>query len=71
LWPALEHRAHSLGLSWLAVSREARDPELAVLRRLTNAREYNTTLYGVEWSDGPRWPDGWDSRFLRPEVALL
>ncbi|HWP70163.1 MAG TPA: hypothetical protein VNM36_03640, partial [Gemmatimonadaceae bacterium] len=71
LWPALKARAAEMGLSWLSISRDARDPELAVLRRLTRAREYHTTLYEVEWRDGPRWPDAWDHRPFRPEVGLL
>jgi hypothetical protein len=71
LWPVLGARAVEMGLSWLSISRDARDPELAVLRRLTRAREYHTTLYEVEWRDGPRWPDAWDHRPFRPEVGLL
>ena len=71
LWPVLGARAAEMGLSWLSISRDARDPELAVLRRLTRAREYYTTLYDVEWRDGPRWPDAWDLRPVRPEVGLL
>jgi hypothetical protein len=71
LWPVLNARAAEMGLSWLSISRDARDPELAVLRRLTRAREYHTTLYEVQWRDGPRWPDAWDNRPFRPEVGLL
>jgi radical SAM superfamily enzyme YgiQ (UPF0313 family) len=73
-WPALWWRVHAraqqLGLSWLTIARDARDPELARLRPLLRAREYHTTLYDV------RWPthgggDGWDARVVAPEVGLL
>lgn len=70
LWPALQSRAHAKGLAWLAIARDARDPELPVLRALTRAREYHTTLYDV--SLGGRSPaSAWDGRLVRPEVALL
>ena len=70
LWPALQARAHAKRLAWLAIARDARDPELAVLRALTHAREYHTTLYDVAL--GGRAPaTAWDSRLVRPEVGLL
>jgi len=71
LWQLVRHRAAAAGLSWLCLSRDARDPELAILRRLMKGQEYRTTLYEVSWRDGPRWPDPWDARFFRPEVSLL
>jgi hypothetical protein len=71
LWVLLQERARAMGLTWLTVARDARDPELPVLRRLTRAREYHTTLYEVSWRDGPRFSDPWDSRCCHPEVSLL
>jgi hypothetical protein len=71
LWQLVRQRAAAAGLSWLTLSRDARDPELTILRRLMKGHEYRTMLYEVTWRDGPRWPDPWDSRFFRPEVALL
>jgi hypothetical protein len=71
LWPLLAARGARLGLDWLSLSRDSLDPELPVLRRLTGAREYRTTIYAVTWPGGPSWPDEWDGRLLRPEAALL
>ena len=74
-WPALwnlaRQRAAAAGLQWVCLSRDARDPELRILRRLMKGREYRTTLYEVTWPGGPRWPDPWDERLFRPEVGLL
>lgn len=70
LWPALQARAHAKGLAWLAIARDARDPELAVLRALTHAREYHTTLYDVALG-GQSPATAWDSRLVRPEVGFL
>ncbi|MCC6930451.1 MAG: hypothetical protein IT359_15805 [Gemmatimonadaceae bacterium] len=70
LWPALQACARARGIAWLTVARDARDPELPVLRALTRAREYHTTLYDVAL--GRRSPAAaWDSRLVRPEVGLL
>jgi len=71
LWHELQARASQRGLSWLAIARDARDPELAILRRLTRGREYRTALYEVTWAGAERWPDPWDGRVFRPEVGLL
>jgi len=71
LWRALQARAATLGLSWLAVAFDTRDPQLAALRRLLRAREYRTTLYEVTWGGGPSPTDAWDDRLFRPEVGLL
>lgn len=71
LWHALQHRAAVRGLSWLAIARDARDPELDVLRRLTRGREYRTTLYEVTWSGAARMPDVTPDHVFRPEVGLL
>ena len=71
LWPLLAARGARLGLDWLSLSRDARDPGLPILRRLTAAREYRTTVYAVGWPGGPSWPDDWDGRLLRPEAGLL
>jgi hypothetical protein len=71
LWRLVRHRAAAAGLSWLCLSRDARDPGLAILRRLMKGQEYRTTLYEVTWREGPRWSDPWDARFFRPEVSLL
>ena len=71
LWPLLAQRARASGLSWLSVARQAGDPELGVLRRLAGVREYRTSLYAVDWRDGPRWADGWGPHSFRPEVSLL
>jgi hypothetical protein len=71
LWRLVRQRAASVGLEWIIVSRDARDPELPILRRLMRGREYRTTLYEVSWSGGPRWSDPWDDRLFRPEVGLL
>lgn len=71
LWRLVQRRAAVAGLQWITVARDARDPELPVLRRLMRAREYRTTLYEVIWRDGPRSSDPWDSRCFRPEVSLL
>ena len=71
LWRVVRQRAAALGLSWLTLSRDSRDPELSVLRRLMKGQEYRTTLYEVSWPGGPRWSDSWDDRLFCPEVALL
>jgi hypothetical protein len=60
-----------MGLSWLTVAREVDDPELAELRRVAGVQEYRTSLYAVDWRDGPRWLDDWEPRPFRPEVSLL
>jgi hypothetical protein len=71
LWHALQARAAAAGLAWLAVTRDANDPQLPALRHLLQAREYRTTLYEVAWRDRPSWPEAWDDRPFRPEVGLL
>jgi hypothetical protein len=71
LWSQLQRRAAARGLSWLTISRDARDPELPRLRTLMRAREYRTTLYDVAWAGSVGWPGPWDGRLFRPEVALL
>lgn len=71
LWPRLQCLASARGLSWVAIARDARDPDLAILRRLTRGREYRTTLYEVTWSGAERWPDSMDRHVFRPEVGLL
>jgi hypothetical protein len=71
LWPALQQLASVRGLSWLAIARDARDPELAVLRRLTRGRAYRTTLYEVAWAGMARWSNPAGGQLFRPEVGLL
>jgi len=71
LWHGLQARAVAAGVSWLAVTRDANDPQLDALRRLLRPREYRTTLYEVSWPDRPSWPGAWDARPFRPEVGLL
>ena len=71
LWRLVRQRAAAAGLQWLCLSRDTRDPELAILRRLMKGQEYRTTLYEVTWPRGMQWPDPWDDRLFRPEVALL
>jgi hypothetical protein len=71
LWPELERRATARGLSWLVIARDARDPELSTLRRLTRGREYRTTLYEVVWPGGEPWPEPGEGALFRPEVGLL
>lgn len=70
LWPALAARARSKGLAWLTVSRDARDPELAALRKITRGREYHTLLYDVAFR-GRHSSAPWDDLLVRPEVGLL
>ncbi len=74
-WPgllrALKAGAARRRLDWMVLSRDARDPELATLRKLTRAREYHTRLYEVRWGELPNWTGEWGERFLRPEAALL
>jgi len=71
LWKLVRQRAAAAGVQWVCLSRDARDPELPILRRLMRGQEYRTTLYEVTWPGGARWPDPWDDRLFRPEVALL
>jgi hypothetical protein len=71
LWRALQHKAGTMGLSWLLLSRDARDPHLPRLRRLLQAREYRTTVYDVVWAGRPGWSEDWDRRVFRPEAGLL
>lgn len=70
LWPLLQARAAASGLSWITLARDARDPELAVLRRIARAREYGTTLYDIALNPDVT-PASYDRRWFRPEVALL
>jgi hypothetical protein len=71
LWRELEALASARGLSWLTIARDATDPELSVLRRLTRGREYRTTLYEVAWSAADQWPSLKADQVFRPEVGLL
>ena len=71
LWRLVQRRAAAAGLDWITIARDARDPELPVLRRLLHAREYHTTLYEVVWRDGSRPENSWNARYFRPEVSLL
>jgi len=68
LWPLVAHAAARRRMAWVAIARDARDPELEVLRPLLRAREYHTTLYDVALA--PAVPP-WDGRLVRPEVGLL
>ncbi len=71
LWSALQRRARASALAWLTVARDAGDPQLAALQRLTRARTYSTTLYDVAWRDRRSWRDAWDARGFAPEAGLL
>jgi hypothetical protein len=71
LWGALHGHALMSGLSWLSLACDVRDPHLPLLRALTRAREYHTTLYEVTWKDWPAPVGAWDARLFRPEVGLL
>jgi hypothetical protein len=71
LWALLERRARMLSIDWLTLTLDARVPELDVLRRLTRARRYATTLYDVTWRDRPAWDDAWDGSRFAPEAGLL
>ena len=71
LWRELETLASARGLSWLTIARDATDPELIVLRRLTRGREYRTTLYEVAWGESDHWPSFGGGQVFRPEVGLL
>jgi hypothetical protein len=69
LWREVQARAAERGVEWLTISRDARDPELPVLRRLARGREYRTILYDVTWAGGRKAT--WDQGLFRPEVGLL
>jgi hypothetical protein len=75
LWPELLRdlrvEAAHLGLDWLVLSRDTRDPELPKLRKATGAREYHTRLYEVRWGAVSIWTGEWGERLLRPEGGLL
>lgn len=71
LWQELNQSASASGLLWLAVVRDVRDPDLALLRRTLAAREYRTTLFDVALSGRPHGDADWDGRLFRPEVGLL
>ena len=71
LWNALRAKAVQLGLDWIALARDASDPELPMLRRPLGGREYRTQLYDVRWADMPSWSAAWDAKPFRPEVGLL
>jgi hypothetical protein len=75
LWPELLRdlrvEAAHLGLDWLVLSRDTRDPELPTLRQGTGAREYHTRLYEVRWGAVSIWTGEWGERLLRPEGGLL
>lgn len=71
LWALLQRRARASALDWLVLTRDARDPQLSALERMTRARRYETTLYDVSWRDRPSWGDGWDGRTFAPEAGLL
>ena len=66
----LRATAIARGLDWLVIGRDARDPELEILRRRARVREYHTRLYDVRWPHLPARPP-WDRSPFRPEVALL
>ena len=68
---ALRADAAARGIDWLAIARDARDPQLDALRRLLSAREYHTRLYDVRWPDMYDWPDPWNASPFRPEIGLL
>lgn len=72
-WPALWQALRDLAadVSWLTVARDARDPELAMLRRLLKPREYRTTLFEVAIGTATPVRENWDGRLFRPEVGLL
>lgn len=74
-WPplvrALLSNAAERRLAWVTLARDARDPELPVLRTLLRAREYRTRLYQVRWTGDPGESDATPAALVRPEVALL
>jgi len=71
LWEALRASAQKRGMGWLAIARDARDPQLTALRRIVRGREYHTRLYEVSWNNAAAWTDPWDGRCFGPEVSLL
>ena len=71
LWKQLRAVAAAAGIQWLLLARDARDPELSRLKAMLCPRVYQTRLYDVAWSDGPRFADAWDGRLFTPEVGLL
>lgn len=71
LLPRLRDRAAARGLSWIALTLDRRDPAVGLLRRLTRARRYPTTLYEVSFPGIPGFRSPWDSRLMGPEAGLL
>lgn len=65
----LRARAGALGLAFLTLGFDARDPRLAPVRRYFRGHEYRSRLYAVGWNDLPALC--LDDGLCAPEVALL
>lgn len=65
----LRQHARALGLDFLTLGFDARDPRLTIVRRAFRCREYHSRLYSVNWDDMPAV--ALDDRLCSPEVALL
>ncbi len=67
----LRQQAHTLGIDYLTLGFDARDPRLQQLRKAFHPREYLSRIYIVHWEDGAALAKQIDDRLLAPEIATL
>ena len=68
----LHDPAQRLGVDYLTLGFDVRDPRLGHVRKVFRPREYVSRLYAVHWDDnGAEVAQHLDNRLLAPEVALL
>ena len=63
--------ARARRIDYLTIGFDARDPQLAFLRKTFRPREYMSRIYAVHWEDGRELAASLDDRLLAPDVALL